>query len=63
MGFILNDLLTNYERISDHCSNIAISIIEVNKNVMDAHRYLKHVKFSSDEFKDSYDRYKLKYEL
>lgn len=63
MGFILNDLLTNYERISDHCSNIAISVIEVNKNVMDAHKYLKHVKFSSDEYKDSYDRYKLKYEI
>jgi len=63
MGFILSDLLTNYERISDHCSNIAISIIEVNKNAMDAHKYLKHIKFSSDEYKDSYDQYKLKYEI
>ncbi|MBQ8165256.1 MAG: Na/Pi cotransporter family protein [Clostridia bacterium] len=63
MGFILSDLLTNYERISDHCSNIAISVIEINNNSHDAHKYLKHVKFSSDEYKDSYEQYKLKYDI
>ncbi len=48
MGFILNDLLTNYERVADHCSNIAIAIIQMNKNVEGAHKYLEGVRSGED---------------
>ena len=39
-GFIFNDLLTDFERIADHCSNVAVAIIELELNVFDTHEYL-----------------------
>ena len=39
-GFPFNDLITNYERVADHCSNIAIAMIELNQNDFDMHGYL-----------------------
>lgn len=63
MGFVLSDLLTNYERISDHCSNVAVALIEVAHDSFDTHRYLNGVKFSSEEFNDRFDHYKDKYAL
>ena len=47
LGFILNDLLTNFERVSDHCSNIAVCVIETNRPDVDAHVYLHNVKQDS----------------
>ena len=44
LGFILSDLLTNLERVSDHCSNIAISVIEEYDSAMDPHAYLQDLK-------------------
>ena len=44
MGFILNDLLVNIERISDHCSNIAVSVIEEKRDHVDRHAYLSKMK-------------------
>ena len=43
-GFVFNDLLTNYERIADHCSNIAVAMIEVDSDVFDPHEYLNSLK-------------------
>ena len=43
-GFVFNDLITNYERISDHCSNIGVAIIESESDVYDPHAYLTNVK-------------------
>ena len=43
-GFVFNDMLTNFERVSDHCSNIAIATIELQSNEMDAHGYLSNLK-------------------
>lgn len=43
-GFVLDDLLTNYERIADHCSNIAVAMIEVSEDRFDTHEYLNHIK-------------------
>ena len=43
-GFVLDDLLTNYERIADHCSNIAVAMIEVAADKFDTHEYLANVK-------------------
>ncbi len=47
LGFILNDLLTNLERTSDHCSNIAVCVIETNRRDVDAHAYLHNIKQDS----------------
>lgn len=63
-GFIFNDLLTDYERIADHCSNVAVAIIELEDNNFDTHEYLNNLKNSDTKsFKKYYDEYKEKYPL
>ena len=62
-GFILADLLNNYERISDHCSNVAVAIIEVEHNSFDTHKYLNGVKYGNSVFNEIYDSYQEKYAL
>ena len=44
LGFVFNDLLTNYERVADHCSNIAVAIIELESDSFDTHEYLNSVR-------------------
>ncbi len=61
LGFVLNDLLTNLERISDHCSNIAGLVIEISKNEMDIHKYLKHVKKDGEDFRKNYEEFSKEY--
>ena len=62
LGFILSDLLTNYERISDHCSNIAVCCIEISNDTFEAHEYLSHLKSGEvEEFGNMYQEYKQKY--
>lgn len=61
LGFILSDLLTNYERISDHCSNIAVCIIEIANGSFEAHEYLSQLKSGEEEFEEMYQTYKQKY--
>ena len=61
-GFVFNDLLTNYERVADHCSNIAVAVIEVESDSFDTHEYLNSVKAIKDaSFARYYDEYKKKY--
>ena len=62
-GFILADLLNNYERISDHCSNIAVAIIEVEHNSFDTHKYLNGVKYGNSVFNELYDSFDKTYAL
>ncbi len=62
-GFILADLLNNYERISDHCSNVAVAIIEVEHNSFDTHKYLNGVKYGNSVFNEIYDVFDKKYTL
>ncbi len=62
-GFILADLLNNYERISDHCSNIAVAIIELEHNSFDTHRYLNGVKYGNSVFNEEFEDYQRKYAL
>ena len=63
-GFVLNDLLTNYERVSDHCSNIAVSLIETSAGSFDTHEYLTEVKEGgSKDYTDLYHAYTKKYAL
>ncbi len=64
LGFILTDLLTNLERVSDHCSNIAVCMIQVKENNMDTHEYMEELKRSEDsEFAVAFREYRSKYVL
>ena len=64
LGFVLSDLLTNYERISDHCSNIAVCIIEISSDSFETHEYLSHLKSGEEAgFVNLYENYKQKYSL
>lgn len=63
-GFVFNDLLTNYERVADHCSNIAVAVIEVESDSFDTHEYLNSVKAMKDaSFARYYEAYKQKYSV
>ena len=64
MGFVLSDILTNCERVSDHCSNIAVAQIETEQNVYDAHEYLNHLKNSGDRsYQEAFEAYRARYSL
>lgn len=64
LGFVLTDLLTNYERVSDHCSNIAVTVIQIKDSVMDTHGYLNEVKTGGgQEFTQAFDAYRETYKL
>ena len=64
LGFILNDLINCFERISDHCSNIAVALIEVSEGEFDTHKYLNNVKSGNDEqFRIDYEEFATKYRL
>ena len=63
LGFILSDLLTNYERISDHCSNIAVCFIEIANDSFETHEYLKQVKAGGANFDEMFEAYNQKYNI
>ncbi len=63
LGFVLTDLLTDLERISDHCSNLACYVIESSHNDMDVHDYLNRLKKDDGEFAEMYGKYREKYKL
>ena len=64
LGFVLSDLLNNYERISDHCSNIAVAIIETAHNSFGTHEYLNAVKNENDdEFQNDFKEFASKYSI
>ncbi len=62
-GFILNDFLNNFERVSDHCSNIAVTIIELSNNRFDTHRYIHSVAYNTEGFREDYKAYAEKYKI
>jgi len=53
-GFVFNDILNNYERVADHCSNIAVAMIALESDTFDTHEYLESVKRLKNE---TYDKY------
>ena len=63
LGFVLSDIITNFRRISDHCSNIAACQIQIDHNSMDTHEYLDNVKAGEPLFTEYYDKYKKTYRL
>ncbi|MGN0661639.1 MAG: Na/Pi cotransporter family protein [Faecalibacterium sp.] len=65
-GFVLDDLLTNYERVCDHCSNVAVAQIEVAQDSFDTHAYLNDLRHGKDTqeseaFQRRLDRYRERY--
>ena len=63
MGFILGDILTNLERVSDHCSNLAVAIIEIAAGSFDVHEYLNAVKSSQGEYREHFESYLRRFAL
>ena len=62
IGFVFNDLLTNFERVADHCSNIAIAMIELSQDEFDTHDYINNLKeLRSHNFDELYAQYAEKY--
>ena len=63
-GFAFNDLLTNYERIAAHCSNIAVAILELDSSNFDIHEYTKSVRKLKDEtYLTAFEEYEKKYDI
>lgn len=61
LGFVFADLITNYERISDHCSNIAVYTVRMEAVKIDAHKYLRNLKEENEDFADKFAFYEKKY--
>lgn len=63
-GFIFNDFLTNFERVSDHCSNVAVAMIELSQGDFETHAYLDHLReMESEEFKKELVDYHTRFSL
>ena len=63
LGFVWSDLLTDLERVADHCSNIAGCVIEMSHGSLDVHEYLDYIKGCSIAFQRAYNAYARKYAL
>lgn len=62
-GFVLNDLLTSMQRVSDHCSNIAGCVIDADMNNLNLHQTLKDYKHNSQKFNKVFEAFKNQYAL
>lgn len=63
-GFILADITTSYERVADHCSNIAVSLLEITEDGFGTHEYLERLKKSGEEeFVQKVEQFQEKYRL
>lgn len=65
VGFVYNDILNNYARISDHCSNIAVTIIRIHDKDYNTHEYLNSIKNEGNDrtFDELFSEYQKKYNL
>ncbi|MBQ7781592.1 MAG: Na/Pi cotransporter family protein [Lachnospiraceae bacterium] len=64
LGFVLSDITTNFERVSDHCSNIAVSLLQLQDDNLESHEYLDTLKVSDNlNFKGKVLAYREKYTL
>lgn len=62
-GFVWSDIITNLERIADHCSNIAVCVIDANENNMNIHESLKEICENNNDFEIKYNEYLNKYSV
>ena len=63
-GFIYADLITSFERVADHCSNIGVCLLSVANDSFDTHEYLHHVKEDGENnFRENYENYRIKYNV
>ena len=63
LGFVFTDILTDLERISDHCSNIAMSVLQLRQSSFETHSYEAEIKRSDALFSELYGEYSKKYAL
>lgn len=64
LGFMLSDLLNSYQRVSDHCSNIAACVIQMKYSQLDMHNYLNSIKTGENEhFAKEFEKYQAKYSV
>lgn len=64
LGFVFNDLLTNLERMADHCSNIGVAMIELASGALETHDYYnKLMEETTEQFKESFAKYDAKFKL
>ena len=63
LGFILADILGNLERVSDHCSNIAVAVVELSHSSFDTHRYLSEIRSDSEQFREDFHRFSRQFSL
>ena len=62
-GFVLQDMLVNYERIADHCSNVAAAMVEVAEDKYEVHEYLDTLRNANEKFDERYAKYGRRYVL
>ncbi len=63
-GFVFNDLLSNFERVADHCSNLAVAMIELEMDAFETHDYILNLKeLHSQQFDELYELYAQKYQI
>ena len=63
-GFVFNDLIGNFERVADHCSNIAVALVELHEDAFDTHEYLSDLKSrQNSEFQKLYEEYSREFEF
>ncbi len=63
VGFVWSDILTNLERVADHCSNIAGCVLEMSHDSLEVHEYLHKIKAENSDFKEMYSEYAKKYAI
>ena len=63
MGLILSDLLNEYSRIADHCSNVAVCMLEIDHDSMEAHEHVSQVVKTEEFYSEQYKMYKEKYSV
>ena len=64
LGFVLSDITTNFERVADHCSNIAISLIQIPDDAYASHEYVENLEKGEDsQYHEALVKYTEKYML
>lgn len=63
LGFVFSDILTDLERVSDHCSNLAMSVIHLTRSDCESHTYIDDLRDGDGQFKRLYSEYREKYKV